>query len=163
MASMPKGTVSKERFVDVDFEVVKEPWNKYQLDDNAILKVKLVLTLLRRKELLRPDGSVEKIVGFSFDSQNVTTLQSVPESLKGSPSTESYDPKQLESSIVQDDIGYTTLAEEWNEYLDETGEKVRMKTTVGRVARTSKFDKHGNPVYLVSSHGIADIKVRKPS
>ncbi len=109
---MPKGTVSKERFVDVDFEVVKEPWNKYQLDDNAILKVKLVLTLLRRKELLRPDGSVEKIVGFSFDSQNVTTVQSVPESLKGSPSTESYDPKQLESSIVQDDIGYTTLAEE---------------------------------------------------
>ena len=163
LASTPTGTLSRERFVDLDFEVIREPWNKYQLVDNTILKVKLVLTLIRRKELLRADGTVEKILGVGFDTQSVTSVQSVPEQLRGPSSTEPYDPRQLESSIVQDDISYTTLAEEWNEYVDEEGSKIRMKTTVSRVARTSKFDKHGNPVYLVQSHGIVEMKPRKPS
>lgn len=144
--------------MDIDFEVVREPWNRYQLEDGAILKVKLVLKLLQRKELIRADGSVEKILGYGFETQPVVVIQSVPEGLKGPPSSEQYDPKQLESSIVQDDIGYTTLAEEWNEYLDEKGTKIKMKTTVSRVSKTSKFDRYGNPVYNVSSAAITDMR-----
>jgi len=161
LTSAPGSAPSKERFVDVDFEVIREPWNKYQLTDGAIVKVKLVLTVVRRKELVRADGTVEKTLGYSFESQSPTVVHSVPENLKGPPSTESYDPKQLESAVVQDDISYSTLFEDWNEYIDETGSKIRLKTTVSRVARTSKFDRYGNPVYLVQSHGIADVKVRK--
>ena len=44
-----------------------------------------------------------------------------PEELKGPPSTEPQDLGQLRSAIVQDNLGYTTLAEEWNEYIDEEG------------------------------------------
>lgn len=154
---------SNERLVDLDFEVIKEPWNKYQLADGAVVKVKLVLTLVKRRELVRADGTLEKVKGLTFDTQTVTTVHSVPEKLKDQPSTESYVPKELESAIVQDDISYNTLAEEWNEYIDDTGTKIRLKTTVSRVARTSKFDKYGNPVYIVASHGIADVKMRKAS
>lgn len=42
---------------DLDFEVVKEDWNEYKLSDGTTLKVKVVLTGVRRlKNRYTPTG-----------------------------------------------------------------------------------------------------------
>ncbi len=32
----------------IEFEIRKEPWNKYQLQDNSVLKMRTVLKSIRR-------------------------------------------------------------------------------------------------------------------
>lgn len=56
---------------------------------------------------------------------------------------------------------YNTLAEEWNEYVVDDGTRIRMKSTVSRVAKTSKFDKNGDPIYIVDTTVLAEIRPPK--
>ena len=52
---------------DVDFEEVEERWNIYRLKDGTTLKVKLVLTGVKRLKKHGPDGAPIYVV----QSQNV--------------------------------------------------------------------------------------------
>jgi hypothetical protein len=58
---------------------------------------------------------------------------------------------------VEKDIRYDTLSEEWNEYIAEDGTKIRFKSTLARVHRTNKYDKHGDPIYLIELSGFGQI------
>ncbi len=142
-----------ERATDIDFDVMREPWNKYELGDGSILKTKCILTKVHKRLTIG-----EKTASYGLDSQNVIVVYNVPPNLKGEPSKQTYGPKELESSIVQDDIRYTTISEEWNEYIAEDGTKVRLKSTVTKVSRTNKFDKNGNPRYLVRTSVLPQVK-----
>ncbi|MFQ5710202.1 MAG: hypothetical protein ACE5GD_00330 [Candidatus Geothermarchaeales archaeon] len=79
----------------------------------------------------------------------------VPKNLKGEPSTKPHPPEELKSSIAAPDSGYDTLSEEWNEYFVEDGTKIRIKDTVARISRTNKYNKDGDPIYLVDHSSIA--------
>jgi len=129
--------------VEYSFEVIREPWNIYELPDGTLLKVKHVLKrVFKRRD---PEGKIS----WETDVQAIITLSHVPEKSKGPPSTTGYSHEQLLSQIVERDITYKTLSEEWNEYILEDGTKLRMKFTVARISKTDKFDRRGEPIYIV--------------
>jgi hypothetical protein len=145
-----------ERVTDIDFDILREPWNKYELGDGSIVKTRCILTKIHKRVKIG-----ETTAGYGLDSQNVIVIYNVPPNLKGEPSKHAYGPKELETSIVQDDIRYTTISEEWNEYVAEDGTRIRLKSTVTKVSRTSKYDKNGNPRYLVQTSVLPQVKPLK--
>jgi len=140
---------------EMDFEVLREPWNVYQLEEGPILKIKYVLTrVIKRRE-------DEGRFGYAFKGQNVVAFSHIPPELRGEPTRAIYSPMELQASIVNEDVRYTTIAEEWNEYLAEDGTKIRVKLTVVKVSRTNKRDVDGEPIYLVQTSLLPQIQPRK--
>ena len=143
--------------VELDFDVVREPWNRYELEEGPILKAKVILKNVSRKT--EADGKV----GYGIDIQHVTAISHVPIELQGPPTERGYSPEELQASIVKDDVRYSTLREEWNEYVAEDGCKIRIKNTVVSVAKTDKCDKKGNPIYLIKNGVLPEIRPPKKS
>ncbi len=146
--------MSKDRGKPIDFDVVREPWQKYELRDNTKVKTKLAITKIYKK--LNENGKPN----YTIDGQNLTALLAPPES-RGTPDTNSYTPQQYEQSVIQDDVKYSTLSEEWHEYIVDDGTRLRIKTTVTRIRKTSKFDKDGEPVYLVDTSALINTRLPK--
>jgi hypothetical protein len=134
----------------LDFDVFKEPWNKYQLSDDAILKTKLVVTQIRKRVI--EDNKAD----YSFDMQAIVVILT---NEKGKPDTKNYSPQEIEAAVIKDDIRYDIITEEWNEYVIDDGSRLRIKSTVTRVAKTSLFDKMGTPQYSVEFNNIAQVKM----
>jgi hypothetical protein len=67
----------------------------------------------------------------------------------------------LQQSITNDDIHFTTVSQDWNEYVDDNSTSIRIQLIVMRVAKTLKYDAKGFPVYLVEMQGA--VRVRPPS
>lgn len=136
----------------IDFDVVRESWQKYELNDTSILKVKYVLTKLWKK--IQDNKPNYMIDGLTH------TVMLIPPELKGPKDTRTYTKEELESSIVQDEARYNTISEEWYEYIVDDGTRIRLKMTVTRIAKTSKFDLNGEPIYLVDNNVL--LQVRPP-
>ena len=136
--------MSKDHGKPIDFDVVREPWQKYELNDNTKVKTKLAVIKIYKK--LNEDGNPF----YTIDGQTLTALLAPAES-RGPPDTNIYTPQQYAESVIQHDVKYSTLSEEWHEYIIDDGTRLRIKTTVTRIRKTSKFDKDGEPVYLVDT------------
>ena len=153
--------MSKEKITDVDFEPLREPWNKYSLRDGSSIKARLILRRVILKETRKLDGSIgEK--NYGIDTQTITVAYNVPEELKGQPSELLLPPPELQAGIVENDIHYDTLAQEWNEYIADDGTKIKLQLTVVKVSRTKFTDKFGNPVYFIESSTTINIAHKKP-
>lgn len=137
---------------ELTFDVVREPWNVYELEDGSILRTKFILLRVKRKE--DPSGQT----GYAVKSQTITSVSHIPELLIGEPAARQYSPKELQASIVEEDVRYTTLTEEWNEYIVEDGARIRVKLTVVKVAKTDKFNNDGEPIYLVLTTSMPQIQ-----
>jgi hypothetical protein len=156
---------SKKSLIDfeyVDFIVVREAWNRYRLEDKAILKTKFVLINVFAErnylEKLKKAKAEKGKAGFAFkvQSSNVVGVE-IPPSLLGEPSAEGYTFQELESSIAKEDIDFEAISETWNVYKLASEVEMKVRNSPVRVRRTSKFDSHGVPIYLVDFS--ADIKV----
>lgn len=129
---------------------MREPWNKYELADGAIVKIKVVVTKVRKKQVDEKSGE------YGFGSQTIAVVLSDE---KGPPETRAYSPQELQEAVIKEDIRYTTISEEWNEYVLDDGARLRLKVTLVRVSKTSKYDKDGEPVYLTETSVMAQLKV----
>lgn len=138
----------------IDFDVVKEPWNKYELNDGTIIKTRIVLKKLVKEMLDKKQGK------FGIDAQPVTVVLTSSEQ-NGPPDPKPHPPEELRQSIEKDDLRYTTLAEEWNEYIVDDGSRVRIKSTVMQISKTTKFDRNGDPIYLVDTNNLVEVKLPK--
>lgn len=136
---------------ELDFDVLKEPWNVYQLEEGPILRTKYVLTRVVRK---REEGGR---FGYAFKGRNIVSLSHFPPELRGPPSPRIYSPEELQASIIDDDVRYSTIVEEWNEYIAEDGASIRVKLVVVKVSRTDKTDRDGEPIYLVQTSVLPQI------
>lgn len=137
----------------IDFDVIRETWNKYELNDNTIIKTKYVLTKLTK--ILK-----DKKVNYAIGGQTITVILPAVES-RGPPDTTQYTGDDYKKAIIQDDVKYNTIAEEWYEYIVDDGTKLKLKMTVTGISKTSKFDKNGEPVYIVNSAFIINVKLPK--
>jgi len=140
---------------EVEFEVLREPWNKYSIDDGSYIKTKFVALKFKKRE---PTTADEK-VGYGFEGQNIMVVYHVPEELKGKPSTEKYSPEQLSEGAT--DMKFSIVYEEWNEYVLKDGTVVRIKSTAVEIARSTKFDRNGDPIYVVNTSQILGLKPKK--
>jgi len=151
-------------FVFVNFEVVREGWNVYKLEDGSLLKTKLVFIDVMAEKDFREKierAKTEKGVksGIWFSSSNVVGVEA-PLGLRGEPSTRTFSQDELRASVVKNDIDFEVIKETWNVYRLDKGIEVKARSSPINIARTSKFDSKGLPIYLVDS--TVSIKVALP-
>jgi hypothetical protein len=127
----------------LDFMVTREDWSRYDLSDNAILKVKVVLTRVYKQQ-----GQLYS------DFQPIYTILT---NERGIPGSNISSLQELRSSIVRD-IHFTTITQDWNEYVVDDGTTIRIQPIVTKVVKTSKFDPKGFPVYLCDIQGNMDME-----
>jgi hypothetical protein len=126
----------------------KEDWSVYKLDDGTIVKMRFVLIKAIREANFDQFGNPT----YSLNSQNVVGIIPLKSAL-GTPSPK-FTPEEVASSVTDGDIKFKTIKEPWNEFQLEDGSTVNVKLILTMVARTSKFDEHGEPIYLVNSQPI---------
>ena len=131
----------------LDFSVVREDWCRYDLADSAILKVKVILTMIHK------EGA--KHTAEFYPLSVILTNE------RGEPHMGKYTPQELQESIIRDEVRYTTVSQDWNEYVADDGTRVKIQPIVMRVAKTSKFNNKGAPIYLVNTQ--ATIQVKSPN
>lgn len=140
---------------EIEFEVLREPWNKYSVDDGSYVKSRYIILKFKKRE---PTTADEKL-GYGFQGQNIAVSYNVPTELKKTPSTKQYSPEELKQEA--EDMRYSIVSEEWNEYVLEDGTVVRIKSSVIEILRTNKFDRNGDPIYYVNTSQLLGIKPRK--
>lgn len=154
--------------VFVDFKTEREEWNKYRLADGTLMRAKFGIAGFTMEESLdkfvararRKTKPGQKIgLGLGLNSITLYAVESPPK-LRGSPDSKVYPVEELRASIVKKEIDFDTVRATWNSYVLENGIRVKARISLISAGRTSKFDKMGMPVYLVSSG--ADIKVNMP-
>jgi len=134
----------------IDFEIIKEPWNKYQFADNSVLKTRAILKKVER--VMEGDK-----ISFKMDVQNLTVIYANSE-LKGEPNPNPISKQEMKKSIDKPDMRYDTLSQEFNEYLLDDGTKLKIFTNVISVSRTTRKDAKGDPVYQVQTKNNIEIK-----
>lgn len=138
---------------DIEFTVEREGWNEYKLSDGCLLKMKFVLI----KIVLTYDAQGNP--GYAFNSQNLLAVYA-PSKNKGKPLKQSYTPKELMESVV-DDVDFKAVKEKWNIYKLKDGTKLEIKLILTRAAKTDKFDPSGSPIYLTNSQTVPKYKLSK--
>jgi len=168
LESLKNTSVSVEKvppdFIFVDFEVVREEWNRYRVEDETILKAKFVLISVMMeksyKEIMERAKTEKGLkMGFGFNSQNVIGVEA-PMRLRGEPDIKTYTIEELRASIAKEDLDFEPLKESWNVYDLQNGITIKVRNAPINVSRTSKFDSRGLPIYLVD--WTADVKVKLP-
>jgi hypothetical protein len=131
----------------LDFMVSREDWCRYNLSDDSILKIKLIATKIRKKN-----------TKYNIDIQNVIVVLS---NERGQADPKSYTSSELQQSITHD-VNYTSITQDWNEYIVDDGAIIKVQPAVTKVSKTSKFDLNGDPVYLVNVQGNVVVELPKP-
>ena len=137
-------------FRSIEFEIIKEPWNKYQLSDNSVLKTR---TILKKVERVTKGNKIS----FIIDAQTLTVIYA-DSSLKGEINKNPISMEQIKNSIEKPDMSYSTLSQEFNEYQLDDGTKIKIFTNVVQVSRTTLKDVKGDPVYNIVSNNNIEIK-----
>jgi hypothetical protein len=127
----------------LDFIVTREDWCRFDLSDNTILKVKVILTKVYRQQ-----GQLYS------DFQPIYVVLT---NERGTPDLNIKSLQELQSSAGKD-IRFTTVYQDWNEYVVDDGTIIRIQPIVTKVVKTSKFDSKGFPVYLCNIQGNMDTK-----
>lgn len=143
----------------LDFDVLKEIWNKYELADNAVVKVKIVLTgVSKTQQEKKTKTAAPAPPKYSLDFKNVVVVLS---NERGKPDTKVYSPKELQASVIKDDMRFSTTTQDWNEYVVDDGTRIKVQPMIMKVVKTSKFNTRGVPVYWTDIQLTMQIKTPK--
>jgi hypothetical protein len=140
--------------IELDFEVIKEPWNKYNLMDGSNLKTRF--TLLKVKRTMAQQGKPS----YSIKSRNDVEAYNVPDNLRGPAAKFPVPPDELKKAKKQE-VGFSTLYEEWAEYLVEDGTRIRAKVSLVEVSRSERTNPEREPIYLANQSVSITIKPAK--
>lgn len=130
----------------LDFMVSREDWCRYDLSDNSILKVKVVLTKVYKNQ-----GQL---------MCELSPIHVILTNEIGDPDLNTYSVEELKASIIRD-IRFTGVIQDWNEYLVDDGTTIKIQPVVLKIAKTSKFDLKGFPRYICDIKG--DMQMDPPS
>jgi len=147
--------VSEIKGEDVDFKIIREDWNIYELSDKATLRIRVILAKVIKTGQYKPDG--EPIYGLA--TTNYVTVKT-PSELMGPPTVPSPKPEQIALSDMVE-VDFEPKIENWNEYLLEDNTKLRIKLAVTKVRRSNFYDTMGYPIYHVDSSNLVSVSVPK--
>jgi len=138
----------------LDFEVIEEYWNEYELEDNSKLCGRTVLIRAIRPRI----GAITKQYGLSFN--NVFTITAPPDQRgkPGPPLTPeeiTVKPEDI-SSGLKIPIRVIRHNEPWNIYrIEKTMDMFEVKLVVQAVYRVKdRFDQFGEPAYVITHSNI---------
>jgi hypothetical protein len=133
----------------LDFTVLKENWNIYKLEEDVLLKMKLVLIKVILEGI---DENGNPGYGSNF---NVVMGVIPPKSVLGKPSDKIYSPKEIFDAISVEDVKVIeTIKEDWNEYRLSDTSQLSIKLVLTKVSKTSLFDQKGEPIYNIQHQTI---------
>ncbi len=129
----------------LDFKVIKEFWDAYDLSDGTRLKNRVILTGVKKFEKYHKDSKGNE---YEFDFQSIQSFIFSKKS-KGNPHAKLYTKQELDGSY-KIDIVHNAVSEKWNEYMiDDDGAKLKLKSTVTRISKSDIFLQNGDPIYNV--------------
>lgn len=144
-------TVQSQEMVFLQFEVIKEPWNVYKLEDGTTLRVKVIL-----KNLIK-----EAENSYSLETSNVIAVIPNPKFI-GLPSPPLKPGENLESYIEAEDLKILDKTELWNKYeVPSENMTLQIKGVPVSVSRTKRHDEKGLPIYLANIQLLIKSKKRK--
>lgn len=123
----------------------------YKLSDGTIIKAIVEIHALL-PDPKNPDG-------FSIVSTNIINAFT-PKENRNPAAFVTYTNPQLNEGIVDDDVDYEVLRENFSVYELNNGFVLSVKTVVGQIQKSKFFTRDGEPVYKVNTNPI--IKMKKP-
>ena len=141
-----------DNLIVLDFKVVKEFWDVYDLNDGTKLKNRVILTGVKKLNTnsidIDNDGKSNKSNEYEFDFQSIQSFI-FSEKSKGNPHTNTYKKQELDASY-KIEVPYSAVSEKWNEYtVNGDGTKLKLKSTVTDVKKSDIFLQNGDPIYNV--------------
>lgn len=128
----------------IDFEVLKERWGKYSLDDGSTLKIRFIVTSIMS---IQENGKTK----YNASIQNIQTIYPA-EHLIGTPQTAVFSNDIITKNIEKDDVGFDVLDNPANEYILDNGTKLKIFPQVIKATRSSLRNKKGEPIYMISTN-----------
>jgi len=138
----------------LDFEIVKESWNKYGLSDGSKLKTRIII---KSAWYFEKDGKKN----YSLDMQYFTVIMCDP-SLQGTKNQTKWSKEQLQKNIEVEDSRYDTIAYEANEYILDDTTKIIIHSNITKISRTKLYDARGDRIYSVDLNASVTITPPKP-
>lgn len=135
---------------EIDFQVVKEEYTRYLLDDRTLLKVKIPATKMIESDMI-------DATGYPSIAVNTTSIVCaiVPEHLKKEPSSTGINPS-VDRPV---EVNFSMSEEVWQEYHTKDGYKILVRPVVTKVLKYDKYNTFGEPIYSVGNiQQIIDIK-----
>lgn len=132
----------------LDFKVIKEYWDEYELSDKTKLKSRVVLTGVK-------DSKAHPSKEYEFDFQSIQSFIFADKS-RGPPHKIQYTKQELDSSYNVD-LTCSVLSEKWNEYLLSDGTKVKLKNTISDVKKSDLYLQNGDPIYNIKIKVLSKI------
>ena len=136
----------------LDFEIIKEPWNKYSLRDGSKLKTRVMLESAWHFE---KDG--KKNYSVNVKMSNVMLCDT---SLQGPKNQTKWTKEQLAKNIEVENSQYDTISYETNEYILDDTTRIVIHSNLGGLSRTKLYGANGDRVYIVIAQ--ASIQVTPP-
>ena len=138
-----------DNFIVLDFKVVKEFWDVYDLNDGTKLKNRVILTGVKKLNSNSINiGNNDKNNEYEFDFQSIQSFI-FSEKSKGNPHTNFYKKEELDTSY-KIEVLHSVISEKWNEYVvKDDGTRIKLKSTVTDVKKSNIFLQNGDPIYNV--------------
>lgn len=146
----------------VDFQVVKENWQKYQLSDGTVLRAKLVLTnVLKARTQVNPLTG-EPLYQWFVATPTPFSLVSWPEQLRGQPTTVQIT-NELIGQNIDENVGFDMVGkeDEWNIYSLTDGTNLRLRLNITNIQRIKLHGLTGEPLYNMQTQN-ADFRITIP-
>jgi len=126
----------------LDFEIVKEPWNKYNLRDGSKLKTRI---MIKSAWTYEKDGKKN----YSVDMQYFTVIMCDP-SLQGIKNQTKWTQEQIQKNIEVENSQYDTISYETNEYILDDTTRIIIHSNITKISRTKLYDPRGDRMYVVN-------------
>jgi hypothetical protein len=127
-------------YEELDFDVLNEDWNEYEIENKDKLKVKFVMIKIIRKKI--PGG-----YNYAFNGNNVIGIFSPKIREPGEPI---FNQDEILKSIINFDMKYEPIKEVWNKYLIKKDKSIiEVKIVITDIQKSDKIDEYGNPYYLI--------------
>ncbi|MGA3290433.1 MAG: hypothetical protein ABSD42_09370 [Candidatus Bathyarchaeia archaeon] len=129
---------------EIDFEILREPWSKYKLEDGTLLRLKNpVLHVFKSSENDQQGLLNYRTAGCSLMSALI------PKELLGKPSEK----EEKDSKDTTCEMKFSVICEDWCDYKASDGMILKTKTEATQIRKSKKFNRDGEPMYF------ADCKV----
>ncbi|MCD6593915.1 hypothetical protein J7L00_07550 [Candidatus Bathyarchaeota archaeon] len=142
---MTKGLKAWE---DLYFDIVKEVWNTYYLENGVRLRGRTILKRLMRRK-------VNEKYEFNADFQNVYVAIAPPH-LKGNPGPPLTPTEIKNAPKIGRPIKVVDAKEDWNIYvIPDVGLTLKVKLTVVEIYQIpERYDRYGNPLFVIQSTNV---------
>jgi hypothetical protein len=95
--------------------------------------------------------------GYVIRTKN-NSVAYVPKNVRQPQNYSPFSPIELQSGILEEEIDFETLQEEYTVYELSNGMQLSIKAVVSQIGRTKFFTIHGEPVYSTSVSPITKLK-----